>query len=255
MTLRKIFILILFAIIFLTSGYYAYDYLTDDPAPVRVSTMEDYVSRYNPGHISSAEALELARSDGAVVLDLQSVASYDERHVSGAVNVSYDDLSAYVEKNHPDKSQTIICYCFCGDMGGTALSAYKLLTELGYSNVYYAEPGDDWEYEGASMSPKKGIVTGEQARVIYKNDPGAILLDVRNQDEYDEKHIEGSMLIPVSELEARLDELPDLNAVIIVYCKAGMRSAAACAILDAAGYIAVFDMQSVDNWPGPLIMK
>jgi len=255
MTLRKFFLIIFIVIIFFIGGYYVYCYLTDEPPPVRISTMEGYVSRYNPGHITSAEALELARSGGAVILDLQSEAGYDERHVTGAVNVSYDDLSAYAEKKLTDKSQTIICYCFCGDMGGTALSAYRLLTELGYTNVNYAEPGDEWEYEETSLSPKGGIITGEQARAIYDNNLGAILLDVRNQDEYDEKHIENSVLIPVTELESRLDELPDINAVIIVYCKAGMRSAAACAILESTGYVAVFDMQSVDNWPGPLIMK
>ena len=97
------------------------------------------------------------------------------------------------------------------------------------------------------------IVSGEQAWDIYETNSGAILLDVRTQEEYEEGHIDGSVLIPVSELEHRLSELPDKDAVIIVYCRGGVRSAAAYEILDINGYKQVFDMQQITNWPEPLV--
>ena len=58
--------------------------------------------------------------------------------------------------------------------------------------------------------------------IIEKKD--YFILDVRNPGEYAAGHLEGAALIPVSELEERLRELPEDKA-IIVYCLSGLRSA------------------------------
>jgi len=227
-------------------------------ATKNVSSMQGYVSRYNPGHISSAEAWGLMKADAnAVMLDVRSAASYDEYRVSVAANVPPETISDYVTENIPDKDRTIICYCFCGDQGGPALSVYNLLTDLGYTNVYYTEPDAEWTYEGTKVTEPPAnehthkVITGAEAKDIYDTG-GAFLLDVRSQEEYDEKHIDGSVLIPVAVLESRLFELPDKGTAIIVYCRSGGRSKSACDILFAAGYTNVYDMQAVDSWPGPL---
>ena len=227
-----------------------------------VSTMEGYVSRYHPGHIDSNTAWNLTKGEGStVILDVRSEADYNDRHVSGAVNVPFESIADFASVNLKDKDITVICYCFCGDKGGSALSAYDLLAELGYSNVYYTEPGDEWTYEGATVAEtaavkhNRGIVTGNEAKEIYDSDPAVILLDVRNQDEYDEKHIEGSILIPVAELESRLSELPEKDTAIIVFCRSGRRSEMAINILTAYDYLNLYDMQAVDNWPAPLITQ
>jgi rhodanese-related sulfurtransferase len=97
------------------------------------------------------------------------------------------------------------------------------------------------------------IISGEEAAVIYHETPGNVLLDVRSWEEYAEAHIEGSVWIPHSELEERLGELPDTETVIIVYCRAGVRSKAAAEVLIEAGFVRVYDMQSIEYWPGNLI--
>lgn len=52
-----------------------------------------------------------------------------------------------------------------------------------------------------------------------------VILDVRNQSEYDLGHLYDAVLIPVYELENRINELQEhTNDPIIVYCKAGSRS-------------------------------
>lgn len=93
-----------------------------------------------------------------------------------------------------------------------------------------------------------GIISGAGARELYENNESVILLDVRNQDEYDMHHIEGSILIPYTELESRLSELPNKDAIIIVFCRAGRRSAIAASILVDYGYRNVYDMQEIANW-------
>lgn len=64
---------------------------------------------------------------------------------------------------------------------------------------------------------------------------GALLLDVREQNEYDEERIAGAQLLPLSELMARFDELPK-DREIIAQCRSGKRSAQATDFLRSQGY-------------------
>ena len=77
-----------------------------------------------------------------------------------------------------------------------------------------------------------------------------ILLDVRTEQEYQEKHIPGAILIPVQEIENRAtSELPDKNVVIFVYCRSGARSANAAKILVGKGYTHIYDIGGIIDWP------
>lgn len=73
--------------------------------------------------------------------------------------------------------------------------------------------------------------------------PNLTILDVRTQSEYDEGHLENAVLIPVTELESRVDEILQYrDTEIIVYCKAGGRSAQASIILDSNNFTKVFNV-------------
>lgn len=65
--------------------------------------------------------------------------------------------------------------------------------------------------------------------------PKPFLLDVRQPDEYNAGHIEGSVLIPLSTLETRLAEVPK-DKPVVVYCRSGRRSSAALNILMRHGF-------------------
>ncbi len=74
--------------------------------------------------------------------------------------------------------------------------------------------------------------------------PNLIILDVRTQSEYDEGHLENTVLIPITELESRIDEILQYrDTEIIVYCKVGGRSAQASSILDSNNFTKVFNVQ------------
>ncbi|ATX82148.1 Rhodanese-related sulfurtransferase [Mariprofundus ferrinatatus] len=60
-------------------------------------------------------------------------------------------------------------------------------------------------------------------------------IDVRTPEEYADGHIEGARLIPVQELEVRMNEVPK-DKQVYVYCRSGKRSAQAAGILARAGY-------------------
>ena len=224
---------------------------------VPISTMDRYTSRYHPAHISSEEAWELFNSsECSVIIDVRSNESFQESRVSVAVNVAYEELADYAAANIPDKDSIIITYCFCDDKGGPALSARNLLTELGYTNAFYTEPEDEWTFVGTNISNASAsssgslIVSGEEAKELFISYDSAVLLDVRSLLEYSAGHIDGSINIPVNQLDARLSELPNKDSVIIVYCRTGRRSASAFEILIANSYTNVYNMERIDNWPG-----
>ncbi|MCH7732604.1 MAG: rhodanese-like domain-containing protein [Candidatus Marinimicrobia bacterium] len=88
------------------------------------------------------------------------------------------------------------------------------------------------------LSPYKNISVEElKSRLDNKKD--LVLLDVRTPEEFDGPlgHLEGAILIPVQELEFRIDELDDYQErEIIVYCRSGNRSRTASELLSAYGF-------------------
>ena len=77
---------------------------------------------------------------------------------------------------------------------------------------------------------------------------GAILLDVRTPAEFEAKHIEGAINIPISELEQRHEELGDNGKVIIVYCASGIRSARAKKLLKLKGFGHTHNLGGISRW-------
>ena len=67
---------------------------------------------------------------------------------------------------------------------------------------------------------------------------GAVLIDVRQPNEFVEGHVPGAVLIPLNELPDRVDEVPTGREVLVI-CRSGGRSAMACELLDEQGLSAV----------------
>ena len=76
------------------------------------------------------------------------------------------------------------------------------------------------------------------AQAYAKYQQGAFFLDVRSQDEWNQFHIARSTLIPLDQLQNRLNELPK-NQDIVVVCLSGHRSQSGIAILQQAGFTRV----------------
>ena len=74
-----------------------------------------------------------------------------------------------------------------------------------------------------------------------------LLVDVRTPEEYADGFIEGSVNIPLQELESRLSEIPN-DMPVVVYCRSGNRSAQAADILISKGYSDVYDLGGILQW-------
>ena len=80
-------------------------------------------------------------------------------------------------------------------------------------------------------------ITQEEAKEMMTKNDGCIIIDVRRQDEYDEGHIPGAILIPNESItDKQPEQLPDLNQVILIYCRSGRRSKEASQKLADIGY-------------------
>ena len=93
-------------------------------------------------------------------------------------------------------------------------------------------------------------ITAEEAKQIMDKEEGFIILDVREQDEYDAGHIPGAILIPHTEIEARAEEvLTDKDQLILVYCRSGRRSKIAAEALAELGYTNIKEFGGIIDWP------
>ena len=93
-------------------------------------------------------------------------------------------------------------------------------------------------------------ITAEEAKRIMDSEEGYIILDVRAQEEYDESHIPGAILIPHTEIEARAEEvLTDKDQLILVYCRSGRRSKIAAEALVELGYTNIKEFGGIIDWP------
>ena len=93
-------------------------------------------------------------------------------------------------------------------------------------------------------------INAAEARQMMESASEYILLDVRTQGEYNESRIPGSILIPDYEISKRIEaELPDKEALILIYCRSGRRSANAAKEMIGMGYTNVYDFGGIIDWP------
>lgn len=103
---------------------------------------------------------------------------------------------------------------------------------------------------GACAAGSAKVISAQEARARMDADKSAIVLDVRTPEEYAEKHIPGSVLLPLDTIERDAAKaLPDKKRTILIYCRSGRRSAIAGQILVSMGYSSVFDFGGINRWP------
>ena len=93
-------------------------------------------------------------------------------------------------------------------------------------------------------------ITAQQAKEIMDTQEGYIILDTRTQEEYDEGHIPGAILIPYDEITEKAEGiLTDKDQLILVYCRSGRRSKIAAADLVKLGYTNIKEFGGIIDWP------
>lgn len=116
-----------------------------------------------------------------------------------------------------------------------------LLTACGTSENNTDEVQEMATYKQISM---------EEAVELMETEEDYIILDVRTQEEYDEKHILGAILVPNETIgSGEIAELPDKDQMILVYCRSGNRSKQASEKLVKLGYTNIIEFGGINDWP------
>ena len=92
-------------------------------------------------------------------------------------------------------------------------------------------------------------ITQEEAKRIMDENGEAVILDTREQEEFDAGHIPGAILIPYTEIDNKAEEvIPDKDSLILVYCRSGRRSKIAAESLVKLGYTNVKEFGGIIDW-------
>ena len=97
-------------------------------------------------------------------------------------------------------------------------------------------------------------ISQEEAKELMDSQE-LIILDVREQSEYDSGHIPGAVLLPVGSIDqdTAAAVIPDKDSTVLVYCRSGNRSKTASSALAELGYTAVYEFGGINTWPYEIV--
>ncbi len=178
----------------------------------------------------SLDELLAAQAAGALVLDTRHSDEFARGHLAGSVSIGLWGKYATWAGTLLDPARPIALVCAPGSEHESGLR----LGRIGFDRLAgFLEGGM------SALAARPELV-----RSFERIDPpemylrlksgGIALLDVRNPGERASVRIEGTLAIPLAELEARLDEVPH-EGPLAVHCAGGYRSTIACSLLERAG--------------------
>lgn len=104
----------------------------------------------------------------------------------------------------------------------------------------------------AGTSSESGYtqISQEEAREMMDTQE-VLVLDVREQDEYDSGHIPDAVLLPVGTIteDTAAEIIPEKDATVLVYCRSGNRSKTAAQALVDLGYTRIYEFGGISTWP------
>ena len=103
---------------------------------------------------------------------------------------------------------------------------------------------------GDSVDSSYNQITQEAAKEMMDTQE-VIILDVREQDEYDSGHIPGAVLLPVGSIDetTAAEVIPEKDSTVLVYCRSGNRSKTASSALADLGYTNIYEFGGINTWP------
>jgi hydroxyacylglutathione hydrolase len=174
--------------------------------------------------------VERARDDGALLVDVRTPYQFDDAHVPGAVcipivEVGFGTKLAWVA----DHDQTIV---LIGRDDADAAQAASLAAAIGLRNIGGFLHGGmtSWRIEDKEVESIERV----DVDALHERRDEVQILDVREQAEWDDVHIPGSIHIPYHDIHGVPDEL-DAERPVAVICASGRRSVVAASLLQRYG--------------------
>jgi len=110
--------------------------------------------------------------------------------------------------------------------------------------------------DGEDMVRSYTQISQEEAKEMMEQDDEHVIVDVRRPDEFAAGHIPGAICIPNESIESEQpEELPDLDQIILIYCRSGNRSKQAAQKLFDMGYSNVYEFGGINTWTGEVVTE
>ena len=91
---------------------------------------------------------------------------------------------------------------------------------------------------------------------IMNENNNYVILDVRTIEEYNEGHIPDAICIPNETIDNNIiNQIPDKEQLILIYCRSGNRSKQAAEKLKKLGYTNLIDFGGIIDWKGEIVKK
>lgn len=185
----------------------------------------------------TAEQVERALADGAVLHDARDHQEFAAGHLRGAINVPWDGRLAETVGTVLTPDQHVVIMAPDGQEQEVATR----FARIGFDKVlgHVADP------EGYLLAHQDDVASASRLTPVQANaavvESHAQVVDIRNEGELAEGMLPGALHIPLAELVARAGEL-DPDRPVLLYCAGGWRSSVGASMLRAQGFRDVSDL-------------
>ena len=183
----------------------------------------------------SIEKIDDYQTADYVILDTRSKEAFKEGHLPGTINISYDKSLPNWAGWTIGYDQSIVLISALEDVSGIK----KQLESIGLDDVIAVLNAEKVESQSDLETYKN--ITPRELEAQYRGNDDYVIVDVRNQNEWNEGHIAGAERILLGELQENIDQIPS-GKTPIVHCQSGKRSAIAASVLQANGFKDVLNL-------------
>ena len=182
--------------------------------------------------INSEEFKELIKNPQIVILDTRSSKDFIKSHIKDSIFIGLEGRFApWVGEIFKDIKTPMILVC----NEGNQKEAITRLSRIGFDNCLgYLDGGiKKWIRDGNETESLETLNSKNFIDILKLNKID--ILDVRRESEFKNKHIEGAINIPLSNLKEKAKDIKQFDNLYI-HCAAGYRSVIAISILRKMGY-------------------
>ena len=213
--------------------YFTYDaVLNSEERP----TLDEALAReMNPLTLDAVLAL---KANGAQILDTRDPDEFGAAHLAGSTNIGLGGQYATWAGTMLDRKHPIVIIAAPGREPESAVR----LGRIGFDHVAgYLQNGlHSLESRPELIAKTERLSAPFAAELLSSNQP-PLVVDVRAPREREQKHISGSLSIPLNRLAENLERLPKYRS-LLVYCAGGYRSSIAASLLRGSGFDSVSEI-------------
>jgi rhodanese-related sulfurtransferase len=222
-------------------GYFAHDVAFNR----REHEIMDRVLEQSLEPLSLEQVLE-SQQAGTQVVDVRDPGDFARGHLAGSLSIGLSGKYATWAGTVLAVEDPVVIVA----SPGREREAAMRLGRIGFDQVIgFLDDGPAaFAKRGDLVATTRRVTATELAQQLADGAAAPLVLDVRGCGEWQDRHIEGSMNVPLPELAKRLAEVPKERAIVI-HCLSGYRSMVAASLLERAGYGPMTDLEGgIQAW-------